>query len=91
MRFNTRTVAVRLRHPAPPHPHAQEPIGDVQSIYDGKLSPELAVTTFRNNDRLYIHPTKNVVIVVWQAQTQPTGGEVIDDMVAFDAIAKVLP
>ncbi|MBW1246415.1 serine hydrolase domain-containing protein [Pseudomonas tolaasii] len=40
---------------------------------------------------VYINPTKNVVIVVWQAQTQPTGGKIIDDMVAFDAIAKVLP
>ncbi|WP_448651475.1 serine hydrolase domain-containing protein [Pseudomonas fluorescens] len=40
---------------------------------------------------VYINPTKNVVIVVWQAQTKPTGGKVIDDMVAFDAIAKVLP
>ncbi|MBT1262758.1 beta-lactamase family protein [Pseudomonas sp. VS40] len=40
---------------------------------------------------LYINPTKNVVIVVWQTQTQPTGGEVIDDMAAFDAIANVLP
>ncbi|WP_252992758.1 hypothetical protein KUA23_20550 [Pseudomonas pergaminensis] len=49
------------------------------------------MTTFSNTDRLYINPTKNVVIVVWQAQTQPTGGEVIDDMVAFDAIVKVLP
>nr|WP_193217487.1 serine hydrolase domain-containing protein [Pseudomonas putida] len=36
---------------------------------------------------IYINPTKNVVIVVWQAQTKPTGGEVIDDMVAFDAIS----
>lgn len=40
---------------------------------------------------IYINPTKNLVIVAWQAQTKPTGGEVIDDMVAFDAIAKVLP
>ncbi|UCP11089.1 beta-lactamase family protein [Pseudomonas sp. MM213] len=39
---------------------------------------------------LYINPTKNVVIVVWQAQTKPTGGEVIDDMVAFDAISNTL-
>ncbi|VVO95990.1 hypothetical protein PS865_02593 [Pseudomonas fluorescens] len=39
---------------------------------------------------IYINPTKNVVIVVWQAQTKPTGGEVIDDMVAFDAITNTL-
>ncbi|MFC6339818.1 serine hydrolase [Pseudomonas sp. CCM 7891] len=38
----------------------------------------------------YINPTHNVVIVVWQAQTKATGGEVIDDMVVFDAITKAL-
>ncbi|VVO96008.1 hypothetical protein PS865_02594 [Pseudomonas fluorescens] len=32
---------------------ALEPIGEVQAIYDGKLSRELAVTTFRNADRLF--------------------------------------
>ncbi|MGY2372941.1 serine hydrolase domain-containing protein [Pseudomonas sp. SDO524_S393] len=48
-----------------------------------------AVGTF--GQYLYINPTRNIVIVVWQAQTKPTGGEVIDDMVAFDAIAKALP
>ncbi|MBC2381243.1 beta-lactamase family protein [Pseudomonas sp. WS 5096] len=37
---------------------------------------------------IYLNPTQNVVIVVWQAQTKATGGEVIDDMVAFDAITK---
>lgn len=39
---------------------------------------------------IYINPTRNVVIVAWQAQTKPTGGEAIDDMVAFDAIAGAL-
>ncbi|KAA0943512.1 beta-lactamase family protein [Pseudomonas sp. ANT_H14] len=39
---------------------------------------------------LYINPTHNVVIVVWEAQTKATGGEVIDDMVAFDAITNAL-
>ena len=39
---------------------------------------------------VYINPTKNIVIVVWQAQTKPTGGKVIEDMVAFDAVAKAL-
>ena len=37
---------------------------------------------------LYINPTHNVVIAVWQAQTKSTGGEVIDDMAAFDAITQ---
>lgn len=32
---------------------AQEPIGSVRDMYDGRLSPELAVTTFRNIDRLF--------------------------------------
>lgn len=33
--------------------HANEPIGTVRQIYDGALSPELAVNTFRNIDRLF--------------------------------------
>lgn len=36
-----------------PYPHAQEPIGDVQTMYDGKLSEPDAVSTFRNIDRLF--------------------------------------
>jgi CubicO group peptidase (beta-lactamase class C family) len=35
------------------YPHATEPIGTVREIYDGVLSPERAVTTFRNIDRLF--------------------------------------
>ena len=38
---------------SPTYPHAQEPIGDVQTMYDGKLSPDAAVSTFRNIDRLF--------------------------------------
>jgi len=38
------------------YPHAAEPIGTVRQIYDGALSPELAVNTFRNIDRLF--PTR---------------------------------
>lgn len=33
--------------------HATEPIGTVREIYDGVLSPDMAVTTFRNIDRLF--------------------------------------
>lgn len=33
--------------------HATEPIGTVRQMYDGALSPELAVNTFRNIDRLF--------------------------------------
>lgn len=33
------------------YPHADEPIGSVREVYDGTLSPEMAVNTFRNIDR----------------------------------------
>ena len=53
-------ASVRLsprQEPAPAaagsYPHATEPIGTVWQIYDGALSPELAVRTFRNIDRLF--------------------------------------
>jgi CubicO group peptidase (beta-lactamase class C family) len=35
------------------YPHAMEAIGSVREIYDGKLSPTMAVNTFRNIDRLF--------------------------------------
>ncbi len=38
--------------------HASEPIGTVRQMYDGALTPELAVNTFRNIDRLF--PTRRV-------------------------------
>lgn len=38
---------------AVPYPHASEPIGTVRQMYDGALSPEMAVNTFRNIDRLF--------------------------------------
>jgi CubicO group peptidase (beta-lactamase class C family) len=41
------------------YPHATEPIGTVRQIYDGALTPELAVNTFRNIDRLF--PTRVVL------------------------------
>lgn len=40
------------------YPHATEPIGTVRQIYDGVLTPEMAVNTFRNIDRLF--PTRTV-------------------------------
>ena len=40
------------------YPHAGEPIGTVRQIYDGVLTPEMAVNTFRNIDRLF--PTRTV-------------------------------
>jgi len=38
------------------YPHEAEPIGSVREIYDGTLSPDLAVNTFRNTHRLF--PTR---------------------------------
>ncbi|WP_215398157.1 serine hydrolase domain-containing protein [Rheinheimera oceanensis] len=38
--------------------HAQEPIGTVRQLYDGKLYPDIQVNTFRNIDRLF--PTRTV-------------------------------
>ncbi|HEU6441707.1 MAG TPA: serine hydrolase, partial [Microvirga sp.] len=40
------------------YPHANEPIGNVEQIYDGALAPDLAVNTFRNIDRLF--PTRTI-------------------------------
>ncbi|HLB10657.1 MAG TPA: serine hydrolase, partial [Gemmatimonadaceae bacterium] len=39
---------------------------------------------------IYINPAAHVVIVVWGAQTQPTGGAVIDDWTFFDAVSEQL-
>lgn len=36
--------------------HANEPIGTVEQIYDGKLTPDVAINTYRNIDRLF--PTR---------------------------------
>jgi CubicO group peptidase (beta-lactamase class C family) len=35
------------------YPHGREPIGTVRQMYDGALTPDLAVSTFRNIDRLF--------------------------------------
>lgn len=35
------------------YPHSKEAIGTVRQIYDGVLSPAMAVNTFRNIDRLF--------------------------------------
>ncbi|MGF9562338.1 serine hydrolase [Neorhizobium sp. JUb45] len=40
------------------YPHADESIGTVEQVYDGALTPDLAVSTFRNIDRLF--PTRTV-------------------------------
>ena len=48
------------------YPHSSEPIGTVRQMYDGGLTPELAVNTFRNIDRLF--PTR---VVARSARPQP--------------------
>ncbi|MGA9222082.1 MAG: serine hydrolase, partial [Pseudomonas graminis] len=40
------------------YPHAQEPIGTVEQIYDGAMLPDLAVSTYRNIGRLF--PTHTI-------------------------------
>ncbi len=46
-----------VRAPAPyVSPHASDSIGTVRQMYNGALTPELAITTFRNIDRLF--PTR---------------------------------
>lgn len=35
------------------YPHENEPIGSVEQVYDGTLTPDLAVNTFRNIHRLF--------------------------------------
>ena len=42
----------------PINPHAGEPIGTVQQIYDGALPASLRISTFRNIDRLF--PSRTV-------------------------------
>jgi CubicO group peptidase (beta-lactamase class C family) len=40
------------------YPHANEPIGTVTQLYDGNLTPDMAVSTMRNIDRLF--PTRQI-------------------------------
>jgi CubicO group peptidase (beta-lactamase class C family) len=44
---------ISMSAPAPDYPHAREAIGTVREVYDGALTPDLAVNTFRNIDRLF--------------------------------------
>ncbi len=46
-------TGMRAPAAAQDYPHAREPIGSVRQIYDGTLTPDLAVNTFRNIDRLF--------------------------------------
>lgn len=66
------------------NPHAQEPIGTVEQLYDGKLLPDIQANTFRNIDRLYptakiehdphnIRALPNAEIMVTDLQFQSNG------------------
>lgn len=52
------TVSAQRDDRTPPYPHAHEQIGTVRQMYDGALTPDLAVNTFRNIDRLF--PTRTI-------------------------------
>lgn len=58
------------------YPHEQEPIGSVREIYDGALSPELAVATFRNTHRLF---ATRVVRASSEPRALPTAAQSLDD------------
>ncbi|MEO5816032.1 MAG: serine hydrolase [Gemmatimonadaceae bacterium] len=51
------TVATSAQAPYV-NPHATDSIGTVRQMYDGALTPALAITTFRNIDRLF--PTRAI-------------------------------
>lgn len=57
------------------YPHEQEPIGSVREIYDGTLSPELAVATFRNTHRLF---ATRVVRASSRARELPKSSQSLD-------------
>jgi len=63
MRWTALLLAVCLLQAAAPlaadgYRHADEPIGTVREVYDGRLYPDIQVNTFRNIDRLF--PTRTV-------------------------------
>jgi CubicO group peptidase (beta-lactamase class C family) len=62
--FTPRTLDARRRGTG--NPHGAEPIGSVRQMYDGALSPELAINTFRNIDRIF-----PVRVVAHGAQVRP--------------------
>jgi CubicO group peptidase (beta-lactamase class C family) len=51
--------------------HADEPIGTVREIYDGRLYPDIQVNTFRNIDRLFATRTVSRGRSIQELPTQP--------------------
>lgn len=81
--------------------HAGEDIGTVEQIYDGDLMPDLAVSTFRNIDRLF--PTRTVPASDHPHPLEPAAtplGPVVatvdektwdlDDFVALDSVTGMI-
>ncbi len=66
------------------YPHALEPIGSVREIYSGTLSPEMAVNTFRNIDRLFA--TRTVPRSLTPMPLPPAGEPLVN--VSFQADGK---
>jgi CubicO group peptidase (beta-lactamase class C family) len=62
--------------PAGDHGHADEPIGSVREVYDGRLYPDIQVNTFRNIDRLF--PTR-VVARGADVRPLPAGEPALED------------
>jgi len=87
--------------PASTYPHANEPIGTVREMYDGTLTPDLAVNTFRNIDRLFptrvIAPSANPKPLPKAAKQLPaikftSGGKEYDiyDYLALNRVSALL-
>lgn len=81
--------------------HADEQIGTVEQIYDGDLVPDLAVSTFRNIDRLFptrTVPASDAPYPLEPAETQlgpvtATVGEAsydMDDFLALDSVTGLI-
>ncbi|MBC9247083.1 serine hydrolase [Paracoccus sp. 11-3] len=81
--------------------HAEEPIGTVEQIYDGDLVPDLAVSTFRNIDRLF--PTRTVAASDNPYPLQPADRQLgpvtaqlgdatydMDDFLALDSVTGMI-
>ncbi len=60
--------------------HAEEPIGDVESVYSGHLTPDMAVNTYRNIDRLF--PSR--VIEAGDSPRELPASELSIDGLAFE-------
>lgn len=70
--------------PAPAYVHANEPIGTVRQVYDGRLYPDVQVSTFRNIDRLF--PTR-IVPSGGKVRELPRGEPALEDF-SFEAEGK---